>query len=462
MSIATPPKLGTRSLAESMSWLSDAERAELMASLSEQEARDLLFDWPVWARPDQLPPPGNWRVWLVMAGRGFGKTRIGAEWVRQRVKSFPYTNIIGATADDARDIMIEGESGILAICPPNERPAYLPSKRRLEWPNGAKTLIFTADEPERLRGKQHDGLWGDEIAAWRYGAEAWTQAMLGLRLGPNPQCVATTTPKPVTVVRGLLKRVITGDEAKDRAEKRTVALAKGTTYSNVDNLAPAFFEEIIKQYEGTRVGRQELEGELLEDVEGALWTLGLIDQHRVEKVPEGVELVVSVVAIDPAASSGETSAETGIVVVARGSDGDGYVLADYSMRGTPNEWGGAAVQAFDDYDADHVTPETNNGGEMVTSTLQTIRPTLPIIPVHASRGKATRAEPVSALYEQGRVHHVGTFPALEDQMANWVPGMKSPDRMDAVVWGLTDVMLAVPEPEEETVYYYDPVTISLY
>lgn len=435
-----------------MSLLSDDERAELLSSLSEHDAHGLLHDWRFWARPDQLPPEGSWRVWLVMAGRGFGKTRIGAEWVRQRVKRFPYTNIVGATADDARDIMIEGESGILAICPDHERPTYLPSKRRLEWPNGARTLVFTADEPERLRGKQHDGLWCDEVAAWRYGGEAWDQAMFGLRLGPDPQAVATTTPKPVTVIRDLLKRTETGE----------VVVTRGSSYANRDNLAPAFFDQIVRRYEGTRLGRQELGGELLEDVEGALWTLALIDRNRVDKVPPGVDLVVSVVAVDPAASSNESSAETGIVVVARGSDGDGYVLADYSMQGTPNQWGGAAIQAFDDYDADHVTPETNNGGEMVTNTLQTIRPTLPIRPVHASRGKATRAEPISALYEQGRMHHVGTFAALEDQMANWVPGMKSPDRMDALVWGATDVMLSGPDEVDQIVYYDAPVAISRY
>lgn len=400
--------------------------------MPENEADELLHDWHFWARPDQIAPPGNWRVWLVMAGRGFGKTRIGAEWVRQRIKRFPFTNIIGATADDARDIMIEGESGILAICPDHERPTYLPSKRRLEWPNGARTLIFTADEPERLRGKQHDGLWADELGSWRYGADAWDQAMFGLRLGADPQAVATTTPKPVKIVSDLVAQAKESDE---------VIITRGSSYANRDNLAPKFFNQIVRKYEGTRLGRQELDGELLEDVEGALWTISGIDICRVAKVPEGVDLSVVVIGVDPAASSGESSAETGIIVVARGSDGDGYVLSDYSIRGTPNVWGGAAVQAFDDWKADHVTPEKNNGGDMVVSTLQTIRPTLPINPVWASRGKATRAEPISALYEQGRVHHVGVFPELEEQMTSWIPGMKSPDRMDALVWALTDVAL---------------------
>ena len=398
--------------------------------MPESEADELLRDWRFWARPEQIAPTGNWRVWLVMAGRGFGKTRIGAEWVRERVKRFPFTNIIGATADDARDIMIEGESGILAICPDDERPVYLPSKRRLEWPNGARSLIFTADEPERLRGKQHDGLWADELASWRYGADAWDQAMFGLRLGPDPQAVATTTPKPVKIVADLVAQAKESDE---------VVITRGSSYANRDNLAPAFFNQIIRKYEGTRLGRQELDGELLEDVEGALWTISMIDAARVKAVPDDVSLVGCVVGIDPAATSGEGSDETGIVVSAVGSDGDYYVLADYSLRASPLTWGGAAVQAFDDWEADHVTPETNNGGEMVETTLQTIRPNLPIRPVHASRGKATRAEPISSLYEQGRVHHVGTFPKLEDQMTTWIPGMKSPDRMDALVWSLTDL-----------------------
>jgi len=431
MSTAIAIRPENQSLAELMSWLNDEERAELLENLSEQEASDLLYDWSFWARPNQMPPTGDWRIWLVMAGRGFGKTRTGAEWIRDSAREFERVNIVGATADDARDIMIEGESGILAICPDHERPTYLPSKRRLEWPNGARSLIFTADEPERLRGKQHDRLWCDELGSWRYGVEAWDQAMFGLRLGKDPRCVATTTPKPVSIIREILKLTTSGE----------AIVTRGSSYANRDNLAPAFFNQIIRKYEGTRLGRQELDGELLEDVEGALWKLDQIDATRVKAIPEGVSLVRVAVGVDPSASSGETSAETGIVVAGLGSDGDGYVLADYSIRGTPLVWGGAAVQAFDDWMADHVTPETNNGGEMVTSTLQTIRPTLPIRPVHASRGKATRAEPISALYEQGRIHHVGTFPALEDQMTTWVPGMRSPDRMDALVWGLTDVAL---------------------
>jgi phage terminase large subunit-like protein len=399
--------------------------------MTDQQAKALLHDWHVWARPEQLPPPGNWRTWLVMAGRGFGKTRTGAEWVRASVKDFKLVNIVGATADDARDIMIEGESGILAVCPNDERPNYLPSKRRLEWPNGARTLVFTADEPERLRGKQHMRLWGDEVGAWRY-PESWDQAMFGLRLGADPRALATTTPKPVTIIRDLMTQIATGE----------VVITRGSSYDNRNNLAPAFFSQIIRRYEGTRLGRQELAGELLEDVEGALWTLSLIDRDRLKTVPDGVSLTRVVVAVDPPGTA--TGAECGIVVSARGSDKRGYVLADHSRRGTPNEWATAVVAAYDTWKADAVVIEVNQGGEMATNTLKTVRPTLPIRAVHASRGKATRAEPVSALYEQGHVSHVGFFPALEDQMCSWVPGDDSPDRMDALVWAGTDLWVSGP------------------
>ena len=431
MSIVTSTNRGQTSLAESMSSLSVDERNTLIHELKPWEADALLWDWQFWARPAQLPPAGDWRTWLVMAGRGFGKTRTGAEWIRESAQRFRFVNIVGATADDARDIMIEGESGIMAVCPPHQRPEYLPSKRRLDWPNGARTLIFTADEPDRLRGKQHERLWCDEVASWRYGTEAWDQAMFGLRLGPDPRCVATTTPKPVTVIRRILEQEATGE----------TVVTRGSSRANAINLAPAFFNQIVRRYEGTRLGRQELEGELLEDVEGALWTLDLIDAHRVDAVPEDVTLVTCVVGVDPAATSNQDSNETGIIIVAQGSDGHGYVLDDYTLTATPRQWAGAAIQAYRDYQADHITPETNNGGEMVVNTLQTIDENVPVRPVHASRGKATRAEPISSLYEQGRVHHVGTFPELEDQMSTWVPGMLSPDRMDALVWALTDVML---------------------
>ncbi|HOA25319.1 MAG TPA: terminase family protein [Aggregatilineales bacterium] len=382
-----------------------------------------------------MPDRADWRYWLVMAGRGFGKTRTGAEMVRRWVRDYPLVNLIGATADDVRDIMVEGESGILAICPPGERPEYRPSKRRLDWPNGARSLLFTADEPERLRGKQHMKLWADELAAWRY-PEAWDQAMFGLRLGDNPQAVITTTPKPVKAVRDLLK------------DAHTVTYT-GTTYENRANLAEAFYNAIITKYEGTRLGRQELLAEILDDVPGALWKRDRIDDLRVTDLPNMTRIVV---AIDPAVSTTDESSETGIVVAGVGKDGHGYVLDDLTVKASPHEWATRAVNAYHDYQADRIVAEVNNGGDMVEHTLKTVDPKLPYKKLHASRGKHTRAEPIAALYEQGRVHHVGMFAELEDQMCTWVPGDDSPDRMDALVWALTELMLGGADPH--TVYTF--------
>lgn len=385
----------------------------------------LQYDWAgLWARPDQLPPAGAWFVWLILAGRGWGKTRTGAEQVRAWAKRYQYVNLIGATADDARDIMIQGESGILAVCPADERPRYMKSDRLLVWPNGGRSLIFTADEPERLRGKQSEKLWADELAAWRY-EDSWHQAMMGLRLGDAPQAVVTTTPRPIKLVRDLI------------ADKRN-HVTRGTTYDNTQNLSPGFFDYVIKRYEGTRLGRQELRAELLDDVPGALWKRGQIEQSRVSRYPTLVRIVV---AVDPAATSNAESDETGIVVAGISRAGHGYVLADLTVHGTPAEWAWAAVNGYRHHEADRLIGEVNNGGEMVEFTIHTVDPTVAYSAVHASRGKQTRAEPISALYEHGQVHHVGAFPQLEDQMCTWLPGEKSPDRMDALVWALTELML---------------------
>lgn len=370
-------------------------------------------------------PSGDWFVWLILAGRGWGKTRTGAECVRAWARDNEYVNIIGPTADDARDVMIEGESGILAICPRWERPVYRKSARALLWPNGAKTLVFTADEPERLRGKQHMKLWADELGAWRYAEEAWNQAMLGLRLGGNPQAVVTTTPKPTKLIKSL---------AQDPRNHVT----RGTTYENRANLAPGFYDYVITRYEGTRLGRQELNAEILDDNPLALWKRADIDRLRVREAPEMARVVV---AIDPSATGRESSDEAGIVVAGLGGDGHGYVLADGSLRASPHAWASVAVRLYHQYRADCIVAETNNGGEMVELTLRTVDPHVPYRGVYASRGKRTRAEPVAALYEQGRAHHVGNFAALEDEMCDWVPGDPSPNRMDALVWALTALML---------------------
>jgi predicted phage terminase large subunit-like protein len=382
---------------------------------------------PRWQpRAEQRPPPGDWRVWLFMGGRGVGKTRTGAEWTIASARDYPLVNIIGATADDARDVMIEGESGILASAPPDFRPRYSRSLSRLDWPNGAKTLVFTADKPERLRGKQHMRLWADELAAWRY-PDAWDQAMFGLRLGADPRAVATTTPRPVRAVRELLAQ-----EASGR-----VVITRGSTYANRANLAPAFFEQIITKYEGTRLGRQELGGEYLDDTPGALWQRAMFDQRR--PAPDTRRVVV---AIDPAVTATEESDETGIVVAGLGVDGRGYVLADRSCRLSPDGWARRAIQAYEDCRADRIIYEANQGGDLVAHTLRTVAPRIPLRAIHASRGKRVRAEPVAALYEQGKVTHVEPFDDLEDQLCGWTPeDGDSPDRLDALVYALTELLV---------------------
>jgi phage terminase large subunit-like protein len=404
--------------------LPERERLSRIALLTDAEAEAMLWDWPFWARPNQLTPAGDWTYWLILAGRGFGKTRTGAEWVRQQVKTSQYVNMIGATADDARDIMVEGESGILAICPDGERPEYRPSQRKLIWPNGAVSLIFTADEPERLRGKQHSGLWGDELAAWRY-PEALDQAKLGLRLGAHPQACFTTTPRPTRLVKSLA------------ADPATV-VTRGTTYDNQANLAPAFFSSIIRTYEGTRLGRQELQAEILDDNPNALWNRKQIDALRVKEAPAMKRVVIGV---DPSVTSNEDSDLAGIIAAGIGADDHGYVLDDLSLIASPDGWARAAVKAYHDHNADRLVAEVNNGGDLVELVIRTVDRNVSYKKVHASRGKMIRAEPIAALYEQGRVHHVGGFPGLEDEMCDYDPitSSKSPDRMDALVWAFTEL-----------------------
>jgi len=414
-------------LAEMFRRLPAQERALRLGQLTDADYLMLLHDWGFWARPNQRLPADPWTTWLILAGRGYGKTRTGAETVREWVKTNRFVNLIGATADDARDIMIEGESGILAVCPRSERPIYRPSKRLLVWPNGARSLIFTADEPERLRGKQHAKFWGDELAAWRY-PESWDQARLGLRLGDNPQSIVTTTPKPTTLIKGLIA-------------DPTTHVTRGTTYENRDNLAKTFLSEIITKYEGTRLGRQELNAEVLDDNPNALWARKDIDDHRIAALPDGLSRIV--IPIDPAVSSNEDSDETGIVPVGRDNQHPPhfYVIDDLSLIATPAGWARCAITAYHDLKADRIVGEVNNGGDMVESTLRNVDENISYVAVHASRAKITRAEPVAALYEQGRVHHVGAFPKLEDQMCEWDPttGEASPDRMDSLVWGITEL-----------------------
>jgi len=403
------------------------------AGLRAARARSLTpaRTWRDVARAEQVAPDGDWSTWLYMAGRGSGKTRAGAEWVHEQIAAgCRRIALVGATAADVRDVMVEGESGILATARLGARPVYEPSRRRVTWPNGAIATTYSAEEPERLRGPQHDGAWADELGAWKYEA-AWDMLLLGLRLGAEPRALVTTTPRPTKLVRSLL------------SDANTIT-TRGSTYDNRDNLAPSYFASIITRYEGTRMGRQELMGELVDDVPGALWTLSLLDGLRVQAAPDLARVIV---AVDPAVTSGAESDETGIVVVGIGADGHGYVLADRSCRMSPDGWARRAAQAYHEYQADRLIVEDNQGGEMVAFLLGTVDATVPIKRIRASRGKRLRAEPVAALYEQGRVHHVGVYPDLEDQMASFTgDGGEHDDRVDAMVHALTEVMLDTAGP----------------
>lgn len=380
------------------------------------------------ARADQRPPTDQgWLCWLLMGGRGAGKTRTGAEYVHRVTKIAPRIALIGPTGPDVRDTMLEGESGLLTISPPGGRPEYEPSKRRLTWPNGAVATTFSAEEPDRLRGPEHYFFWADEPAHWPLVQECWDNLMFGLRLGEWPRGVVTTTPKP----RPWLK---------DLVATATTRLSRVSTYANLDNLAQPFAEQILKRYEGTRLGRQEIHAEILEDVEGALWNWDMIERARVEKAPDLDRIVVGV---DPAGSKKKSADETGIVVVGRAGD-EFYVLADFSGQYTPHGWATAVMRAHDEWEADSIIVEKNYGGDMVISNLRSIDAYPRIIEAHARRGKALRAEPVVGLYEKdmGHVHHVGSLSGLEDQMVSWQPyeDRDSPDRVDAMVYGMTTLM----------------------
>lgn len=340
------------------------------------------------------------------------------------------------TAADARDVMIEGDSGILACSPPWFKPRYEPSRRRLTWPNGARATSYSAEKPDQLRGPQHDLAWADELAKWRY-VDAWDQLLFGLRLGMNPQCTITTTPRPTPLVKSL---------AKDRLS----VLTRGSTYENLGNLAPPFLEAILKKYEGTRLGRQELDAEILDDAPGALWKRDQIEADRVESVPSLVRIVV---AVDPSVSSESQTAETGIVVAGKDEHGHGYLLADGSIeQPTPEQWGRQTVSLYSSHHADRVVGEVNNGGDLVESNVRAFKRGIPFKQVRASRGKHVRAEPIAAFGEKHQIHHVGAFPLLEDQLCQWEPGVStwSPNRLDAYVWAFTELLLDSDTPE------YDP------
>lgn len=400
-----------------------------MNSLTPSELTTLNRDWRFWARDKQLPPDGDWFVWLMQSGRGTGKTWVGSHLVIEHAREYPRFPIalVGQTKADVRDTMVEvGDSSILNVSPPDFRPDYEPSKRRLTWKNGAVAMIYSGDEPDQLRGPQHGFAWVDELAKFKYPQETWDNLEMGLRLGPNPQIAVTTTPRPILIIRQLLA-------------DPDVVVTRESTFENIANLSPRFIERLKAKYEGTRLGRQELYGDILEDTPGALWKRDVLDAGRVKDYPHLVRIVV---AIDPAVTATEDSDETGIIVAGVDDKGVGYVLDDLTVKASPDAWARRAVEAYHRHHADRIVAESNNGGDMVEHTIRTVDRTVSLKQVKASRGKYTRAEPIAAMYEQGRIHHVGLFAELEDQLCTWVPGDDSPDRLDAMVWALTDLMIS--------------------
>lgn len=395
--------------------------------------RKQRYSWNQNARPSQLPPPGNWRTWLILAGRGFGKTRTGAETLRSWINSGRCRRIglLSKTLGEARSVMVEGISGLLEIHPPLERPIFERGKKQLIWPNGSLATLYSADHFEQLRGPQFDAVWIDELAKFRYPEEAWSQLMLALRLGTDPRCIVTTTPRPIPLIEKLLK-------------SNDVVVTKGTTFENRCNLAPAYLDQIVKQFEGTRLGAQELYAQLLTEEQGALWRRELIRYQEPPYDSTGnLKLIRIVIAIDPATTHHEESDETGIVIAGLSEDKCAYVLEDMSGRLSPGDWGQRVCDAYWRLKADRVVAEVNKGGDLVERILRSLDPTIPYKAVRATRGKFTRAEPIAALYEQCRIFHAHPFGLLETQLCTYVPGIstKSPDRLDALVWALTDLLL---------------------
>jgi phage terminase large subunit-like protein len=436
-------------------------RRELMAALPPADRNAIEHDWRLWARPKQLPPPGQWEVWFNLAGRGWGKTRVGAEFCHEKAERMPGSRgaVIGATADDVRYTMVEGESGLLATMKPHNPVRYWPAKRLLKWKNGTQARTFTGEEPNRLRGPQHHWGWLDEWAAFKYPKEAWDQFMLGKRLGKLAQACVTTTPKPFTDLVKLVTDAVScwdlrGADPGDPILERLIAtvVTVGSSYENKGNVSDAWYERTIKAYEGTRLYDQEVLARILTDIDGALWKMSTIDASRLmpdpltlapPKLPDFSRVVV---AVDPAVTSSKHSNETGIMVCAAAGTGwqkHGYLLEDLSGRFTPDQWATRAVHAYREHKANRIVAEANQGGDMVKTTINTVDPNVPVKLVNASKGKMARAEPVAAKGEQGKIHHVGVFAMLESQLTTYTPdsGLESPDRMDAYVWGFTDLLL---------------------
>lgn len=396
------------------------------------------------ARANQRPPTDDdWLVWLILAGRGFGKTRCGAEWLIHRAQHGPENGryaLIGQTAKDVREVMVEGESGIRARCPDWFKAKYNKSHGVIEWPNGAKAFCFSSEEPGQLRGPQFHDAWCDELAKWSYVEECWSNLKLALRLGVNeghvPRSVVTTTPLPLNLIKRLL------------ADTHRTRVSRGSTFDNAANLAESYIADVRSQYEGTRLGQQELYAEILDDTPGALWKHDWFERDRVDEAPELYRIVVS---IDPPAADPkfrvydeDKRAEAGITVGGIGEDGHKYLLEDLSMSGSPTEWAEVAIAAYHRHRADLIVAEVNNGGAMIEAVLRSVDPAIPYKQLWASRGKQTRAEPIATQYERREIHHVGRFPILEAQLCSWVQGGKSPDRLDSLVWLMTELMEAMP------------------
>jgi phage terminase large subunit-like protein len=424
--------------------LSTADRDRFLDGLSPNALAALPWLFEHWAlEGHQMPPPGDWTTWVILGGRGAGKTRAGAEWIRARVEgarpgdpgACTRVALIAETLDQARDVMVFGESGILSCSPPDRRPEWQATRRRLLWPNGAEARIVSASDPESLRGPQFDCAWSDELAKWPKGQDTWDMLQFGLRLGEQPRQLVTTTPRNNALLRAIL------------ADAETVS-THAPTEANRMNLARSFLETVTRRYAGSRLGRQELDGAMLTDVAGALWTWETLEAAR---VPRALDLSRIVVAVDPPVTSGEDADECGIIVagVQQGgspSDWVGEVIFDGSVRGaTPTVWAERAVELFHRFNADRLVAEVNQGGDLVSDLLRQVGPMVPYRAVRASKGKAVRAEPVAALYEQGRICHRGAFPALEDQMTamsvSGFTGRGSPDRVDALVWAFTELMI---------------------
>lgn len=414
-----------------------------LAGLSDDALMALPWLFEFWALPHQLPPEGAWKTWVIMGGRGAGKTRAGAEWVRAQVEGSRAGDpgrarrvaLVGETIDQAREVMVFGESGILACSPPDRRPVWEATRKRLVWPNGAVAELYSAFDPDSLRGPQFDAAWVDELAKWRKAREAWDMLQFALRLGDHPQQVVTTTPRNVGVLKAIVKNPST-------------VLTQAPTEANRAYLAASFLEEVRARYAGTRTAREELDGMLLEEAEGALWTTAALDSGR-KPAPASFSRIV--VAVDPPVTGHAGSDECGIVIAGAVTEGPpsqwrAFVLEDASVRGAaPADWARAAIAAMDRHGADRLVAEVNQGGDLVETVVRQIDPMVPFRAVRASRGKCARAEPVAALYDQGRVHHAGSFHALEDQMCRMTQagyeGQGSPDRVDALVWALTDLMV---------------------